>query len=613
MTPKRIWVIVLVLALVSIDAPGWSIPPIVTLALTLSGVIALFVTPGLVTCGLLRRRRGPERNDLIWIAVLGPVVLAAVGLVAWLMGNIVSPRLLCRAAAITVMAGGLLWTLQQPADLRLSRAERRVLVIALLLTLVAVGRSTNSLGVRGELYAGTVTRTLAADDRADTRAPFIIPIDVANRWTPFSKESLNFYKPFWFTSRGPLVGLAATPVVLTWSRTDMRTIAHMGEPFTPVDRYGYMQYRFSIILFSAAAVIPFFVALGATELALVGTAIYALSPFLVHEVYFTWTKQATVPLMLSAFCLAAGGRYLLSGALAGLAYLAHPSAAYSVPALLAFLVTVVPPAADWQVQAGALVRPSRWWSRRKAIAAFLLGVAAATLPWVLYSYGKPNSARFLNYLFLADYHPAENVWQWVMSRVHSLASTVVPLYAYWRFHWHPSMQPIFEPALQVVTFFTQYFYTLPAGVGFVWLVFRFRDLLHSLRRVAGFAAILIGLPAGIFWIHWGATVTGMLREGLHVPFAFLMLTWVRFLPSQALSQVLIHRARAIELLVFMWVPTMLSHGAMVSPQLFLTDLSGLLVSVSAVRLLTVFTRIPEPLPTNTISCDNPPLGAVASR
>ena len=455
MTPKRIWLIVLVLALVSIDSPGWSIPPTVTLGLTLTGVIALFVTPGLMMCGLLRRRRAAGSSDLIWIAVVGPVVLATVGLVAWLMGNIVSPRLLCRAATITLMGAGLLWAVRQPADLRLSGSECRVLVIALLLTLVAAGRSVNSLGVRGELYAGTVTRTLAADDRSDTRAPFIIPIDVANRWQPFSKESQDFYRPFSFTSRGPLVGLAATPVVLTWSRMDMRTIAHMDEPFTPVDRYGYMQYRFSIIVFSAAAVIPFFVALGATELALVGTAIYALSPFFVHEVYFTWTKQATVPLMLSAFCLATGSRYLLSGALAGLAYLAHPSAAYSVVALLAFLVTVAPPAADWRVHAGTLVRPSQWWRRRTAIGAFVLGVACVTLPWGLYSYGKPNPATFLSYLFKADYQPAENISQWVMSRLNSLASTLVPLYAYWRFHLHPSMQPIFEPPLQVVTFFTQ--------------------------------------------------------------------------------------------------------------------------------------------------------------
>ena len=156
------------------------------------------------------------------------------------------------------------------------------------------------------------------------------------------------------------------------------------------------------------------------------------------------------------------------------------------------------------------------------------------------------------------------------------------------------MQPIFEPPLQVVTFFTQYLYTLPAGVGFVWLFWRFRDLLRSLRRVMGFATILIGLPAGIFWIHWGATVTGMLREGLHIPFAFLMLTWVRFLPSHAFSQVFIHRARAIELLVFMWLPTILSHGAMVSPRLFSTDLLGLLVSIAAVRLLTGFTHYHRP-------------------
>ena len=181
MTPQRIWAIVLVVALAGIDSPGWSIPAAITFGLTLTGVIALFVTPGLVICGLLRRRRAPERSDLLWIAVVGPVVLATVGLLAWLLGSIVTPRLLCRAATITLMGAGLLWTVRQPADLRLSGAECRALLIALLLTLVAAGRSMNSLGVHGELHAGTLTHTLAADDRANTRAPFIIPIAVANR------------------------------------------------------------------------------------------------------------------------------------------------------------------------------------------------------------------------------------------------------------------------------------------------------------------------------------------------------------------------------------------------------------------------------------------------
>jgi len=612
MTPQRVWVIVLVVALASIDSPGWRIPAAATFGLTLSGVIGLFVTPGLVICGLLRRRRAPENTDLLWVVVVGPVVLATVGLVAWLLGNIVPPRLLCRAATITLMGAGLLWTVRQPADLRLSGAECRVLLIALLLTLVAAGRSMNSLGVHGELYAGTLTHTLAADDRADTRAPFIIPIDIANRWQPFSKESQDFYTPFSFTSRGPLVGLAATPVVLTWSRVDMRTVSQMHEPFTPIDRYGYMQYRFSIILLSAAAVIPFFVALGATPLALAGTAVYALSPFVVHEVYFTWTKQSTVALMLSAFCFAARGRYPLSGALAGLAYLAHPSAAYSAVALVAFLVTVTRPATEWNVDAGALLRPSQWWQRRAVIGRFVLGMACVTLPWGLYSYGRHNPAEFLSYLFMADFHRANSFSEWIISRLDSLESTLVPMYAYWRFHMHASMQPVFEAPLQVVTFFAQYFYTLPAGVGFVWFFWHFRDLLRSLRRVAGFAAILIGLPAGIFWIHWGATVTGMLREGLHVPFAFLMLTWVRFLPSDAFNWVPIHRARAVELLVFIWLPTILSNGAMASPALFFTDLLGLLITFVAVRILIVFARLPPTPGTDTTSGGNAPLGVVAS-
>ena len=38
---------------------------------------------------------------------------------------------------------------------------------------------------------------------------------------------------------------------------------------------------------------------------------------------------------------------------------------------------------------------------------------------------------------------------------------------------------------------------------------------------------MLALPVSAFWIQWGFTETGMLREGLHAPFPFLMLAWLR--------------------------------------------------------------------------------------
>jgi hypothetical protein len=587
MTPKRIYLLLLGAAAISLNCRTWNLPDIVTLVLTLAGTISLFVSPGLLLLGISRRRGRAQAVDLIWIAVTGPVVLTTAALIAWLAGGIVRPALLCKGAAAALILSGLAWTSREPSDLRLSVFERKALLVFLLVTMIAAGRSVHSLGMQGELYGGTVTRTLEADGRSDARVPFIIPIDVANHWDPFAPESQAFYSPYTFTSRGPLVGLAATPAVLIWG-LPMQTIGQMGEAFQPVDRYGYMQYRFSIIVLGALAVLPFFVALGGGDLAVAGTAIYAMSPFLIHEVYFTWTKQATVPFMLSAFCLVLVRRAALAGVLAGLAYLAHPSAAFAGLAFVPLLVAIQGES-DWRTfGAGALLRPRRWWQARGPIAAFVAATACTLLPWSIYGAGKPNPAGFATYIFLTDGQPGKSVWEWILSRLHSLASTLVPLYAFVNFQTHPLLQPFIGPPSRLVLFSTQYFYTLPAGVGFVWFFSRLGQLGRALRRSPGFALIMVALPAGLFWIQWGAAVIGLLREGLQVPFAFLMLAWVQFTPPAGSDQRRLHLARAIELLIFMWLTTIVSHRALANPNLLATDLSGLFVTVAAVLLLTRF-------------------------
>jgi hypothetical protein len=590
MTPKGFYLLLLGAAAISVSCRTWKTPDILTLGLTLAGVIGLFAGPGLMLLGASRKRASAQGIHLIWVAVTGPLVLSAVAVIAWLAGDIVRPELICRGAVIALIVCGLAWTSREPSDLRLSLSESKALFVALLVTLVAAGRSIHSLGVQGELYGGTVTRTLEADDRSDSRVPFLIAINVANHWNPFAPESQAFYSPYTFVSRGPLVGLAATPAVLTWARAPMQTIGQMGEAFQPVDRYGYMQYRFAVIVFGALAVLPFFVALGSDEMALVGTAIYALSLFLIHEVYFTWTKQATVPFILSAFCLALARRPGLAGVSAGFAYLVHPSAAFSGLALVPFLVAIQGES-DWrEISVSNLLCRSRWWQTRDSILAFLAGTASALLPWWIYSYDKPNPAGFGSYIYLADGIPALDVWQWIVSRIQSLASTLVPLYSYLSFRTHSTLQPVVGPPLQLVTFSTQYFYTLPAGVGFVWFVSRFWQLGRGLHRRLGLALIMVGLPAALFWIYWGATVTGLLREGLQAPFAFLMLAWVQFIPAAELNRPWLHLVRAVELLIFIWIPTLVSHGSVASAGLIATDFFGLLLIIAAVQELVVLTK-----------------------
>src|SRR5688572_15251731 len=106
MTPKRVCLAFLSVALLSVDSTGWNIPELVTLGLTFIGVASLVLAPGLVLFGLVRRATPCQSSDLIWIAVAGPLVLAAVGLAAWVGGNLAPPKLICRIAAIALIALG---------------------------------------------------------------------------------------------------------------------------------------------------------------------------------------------------------------------------------------------------------------------------------------------------------------------------------------------------------------------------------------------------------------------------------------------------------------------------------------------------------------------------
>lgn len=367
MTPRHLYLLLLFAATFSATPWAQHLPDILFLILTLCGVVAALLGPGLAAVILLRRRTQARSIHLLWIATAGPVTMAIIGLIAWSVDGDVGPRVACQAGFLFTVLVCLTMAMPATQDLRLTQPERKLLVLVCVVVLVAAGRSVHSLGVHGELYEGTITRTFGADGRSDPRVPFLIPINVANHWNPFGPDSQNFYSPYTFASRGPLVGLATTPAALVWGLSSMRTIAQMNEPFHPVDRYGYMQYRFAIIITGALALIPLFVALGADEQSVAGTALYALSPFLIHELYFTWTKQAIVPFVLSAFCLVLARRPGLAGVCIGLAYLTHPSAAFAALAFVPLLI-ISAEESDWRrLRAGTAFAPSAWWRARSSL------------------------------------------------------------------------------------------------------------------------------------------------------------------------------------------------------------------------------------------------------
>ncbi len=581
MSPSRVGAILFFIGLLGTNAQRWDLPDELVLLASLVGVVGLFAGPGLIVVGRLRRAVPATPEQLVWVACVGPILLAAIALLAWLGGGIVAPRLICRGAVVIVLGFCFFWSLSQPQDLRLSRNEQLVLVVFVLAVTLAAGRSLHALGVHGELYGGAVTKTMVGDNRSDPRVPYLIAMNVAGHWGPYEQQSAALYSPYVFHSRGPIAGLAATPAAMSWSREIMQSIDQMGTPFKPLDPFGYMQYRFSLIAFAALSIIPFFCLIGGTPAAVVASAVYALTPFFVHELYFTWAKQSSATLLLCGFCMLTARRFVLGGVLAGLAYLAHPAAAFTI---LAFPLVLVMQA-DWRnMQLGRLFEPRRWWEARRPLLASGLGLAAILGPWKAFTHGHFDSSSFADYVFMANGVPDAPIGTWLMSRVHSLASTVLPFYSYMNFSGHVIFKPFFVPGLKPVMFSYQWFYTLPAGVGLVWFVLRFTALRRAWQQFRGFLTTMILLPGAALLVYWGATSTGLMREGLHATFAFLMIAWCAASVDRSPTRGM-QIARALELLLFIWLPTQISNNGLLSKAHRSTDILGLAMSLASTALL----------------------------
>ena len=80
---------------------------------------------------------------------------------------------------------------------------------------IGIGRAAWSQGPEGELYGGTISRTLEADPRSDSRISYNVVMLVTHGDTPYGAiGTFYLHAPYNFYAHGPTPGLAAMPVVL---------------------------------------------------------------------------------------------------------------------------------------------------------------------------------------------------------------------------------------------------------------------------------------------------------------------------------------------------------------------------------------------------------------
>ena len=480
--------------------------PLLQLAAATCLSLALLHGPGLVW--LRRRERAPR--DLALAIVAGPVLVAAVGLACWLLGGWIAPTLVARVGVGVLLAALIVGAWRTRAAASLPPQAGLVMAAGALLAGFAVAKANVSLGPKGELFGGTVSRTLAVGGHSDSRTSYHIVQLAAHHAAPFSAEAESYYSPWSFANRGPIGGLIATPVVLALGAHVTRDACD--QPWQPFDREGFATFRITqIVLASLAgwAVFGAVAAVAPAAWALLAAAVALLAPFFVHELYFTWPKLATAGFVLVAFVLALARRPFAAGLAYAFAYLLHPLALLSLPFFAAWLLV----RRDSGVSG---------WRRLVPPFLFAAGVGPFVLAWMAVGRLAPLRAGaqtvFFDFFRLSDGRLETAAAAWWHSRWENFANTFVPFHLFTVDRTHESINSVHGPSDAWVQAAFLWWNTLPFALGLPAFALLVAGIVAAARRAWGVVLVLFIGPTLLTLVYWGAANTGVMRHCGHVLF-----------------------------------------------------------------------------------------------
>jgi hypothetical protein len=535
---------------------------------TTSLALTLVFGPGIV----LRAATG-RGASLAFLPLPGLALLIATGSLAWLLAGELEPRATCFAVfapALGLLLRGLLGAGRE--DLLDPRERRCLLIVGCVLGL-AVARALWSLGPEGELYGGTISRTLEVGDRSDSRISFIVPQLVAHGASPYSDLASSLLAPYNFSSRGPLPGLASAPVALLAGGRPPASFPEQG--WQPFDAQGFMAYRLAMMVFACTAFVSVWDLtrrLAGDRAARFALLLAATTPFLVHEVWFTWPKMLAASFMLLAAIETIEARPLRAGLLAGIGYLVHPVALLSLP-VLALL-------ALWPLRHPVWGRP-----RVRRLLLLAAGVGAFLLAWRLLNGSHYDQSGFVEYFEQAGLNLHPSLGAWLTFRLESLGNTLVPLLLPLGSGDGSSINVVGGVSPPVIHFFFQYWNALPFGVGIAFFPILLLGLWRAGRTWPWPVAATVVVPFVLFAIYWGSSSSGMLREGLQtwVLTLFVVIAcwqsktgfgWLRSPPLRALLAL-----RSVEVLAVALVPTLATQKAVLGDPFARTDAVALLATI----------------------------------
>ncbi len=518
--------------------------------------------------GILWRAASSRQVGLAFLPLPGLALLAFTGGIVWALAPGAEPRLVCFvvfAPVLGLLLGGLLGA--GPEDL-LERQEQTTLLIVGCALGLAIARSVWSAGPEGELYGGLVSRTLEVGDRSDPRISYNVVQLAAHGTAPFSDLGNYYFAPYNFSARGPLAGLASAPVVFLGGGEP--PLRHATDAWQPFDVQGYMAYRVAMMTFATTA----FVALwdltrrvAGTQAARVALVLAATTPFLVHEIWFTWPKMLAAAFVLLAAICVLSRRPLAAGLLIGAGYLVHPSALLGLSALALLAL--------WPIAGAEWRRP-----QLKQLVLLLLGAGACVLAWRLINGANYTQGDFVEYFTGASPDLNPGPLEWLAHRGESVANTYVPFVLPFAFPNDISINVVGGTSPSVIHFFFQYWNSLPFGIAIVFFPLLLLSLWRAFRLWPWpvFATVIV--PAVAFAIYWGSFHSGMLREGLQAWVLGLFVVvaaqqrqagfpWFSSRPVKALLTL-----RTAEVLLVAIGPALATHHMLVSPVFTVSDVAA---------------------------------------
>lgn len=559
------------------------------IALTAVAAITLLMGPGL----LLRRLAARwGQLPLGFLPCVGGAVLAGTGLLAWGLAPETHSQLTCRDVLVPVLVLLLVLScfVREPL---LDPDEHWVLRVTGLVFVLGLARSLWSVSPAGELYQGTIARTLEVGDRPDSRTSFLVSTLVGHGLRDFGPLAHLLFYPYTFSDRGPLSGIMAAPVMLLAGANPPPQFPV--QPWMPFDPQGFMAYRILMMLLAVSCILAVYSLArlaGGPATGRIAVLLTAGTPFVVHEVYFTWPKLAAAAMCVLAGYLVIARQPFLAGLFVGIGYLMHPLALLSVPTLLLLVLLVaLRQRAAWT---RGLLRLSVW-----AVGA-MIGLGCVLVSWREALGSHYTQGRFLDYFRMSNNALHAPLSSWISTRLASVGNTLIPL-----------RLPLVDgnlrtvnlvgphntrlPAGGLVHFFFQYWNTLPFGVGITFFPVLLY-LLYKLARQRPLALLLlVVLPFGFFAVYWGSFTSGLMREGLHAwLLTLLVLAAIQLmdeLTGRRLGRLLTAALvlRLVEIAAMLTVTTVRTGHRLVSRQWLLTDVSALVLMAAALVGLALLT------------------------